>query len=254
MDNMNRILIFIIFLNAIFSCQSNKKEKTAQPKNSSTEEISLDFEKEVHSNFLQGVNISDHQSKINWEKLKQSDISFVFVKATQGANYIDSEFNNNWRNVKREGFERGAYHYYVSNDDPHRQARHFLDVVFTKSNPTDLPPVLDLETLEGNSIMTDEQFQENVRIWLEIVENNFGRKPIIYTNTNFANKYLTNDFFSDYYLWLADYAVDNPVVPDTWKKVGWTFWENSSSYTIPGIATSFNHNFFAGSIEDLKKL
>jgi len=252
---MKRLLLLIIFISSLLSCQFNKEEKTTESKKyiqdgTGKQEVT----NKIDSIKLKGIDISHHQANIDWTLLKQSAISFVFIKATGGLDYTDIEFHNNWNNAKQSGIKRGAYHFYYATDDPIKQAEFFVKTVLKLSDPVDLPPVLDLETHGIDSTISVEKYQEDVKNWIRTVEKHYKRKPIIYTSTNFANNYLKDDFFSAYHLWLAEYGTDIPLIPDTWQKAGWKFWQNSSSYTIKGIENSVDHSYFAGSLKDLRQL
>ena len=82
---------------------------------------------------LFGIDISHWQGEIDWSKpivgANNSDIDFVIVKATQGAKYIDSQFENNWKGAQKAGKKVGAYHFYIYDDDPEAQADIFVKTV-----------------------------------------------------------------------------------------------------------------------------
>ena len=46
-----------------------------------------------------GVDVSSYQGDIDWEILSSQDISFAFIKATEGSSYVDPYFENNWENA-----------------------------------------------------------------------------------------------------------------------------------------------------------
>ena len=91
---------------------------------------------------------------MNWKLVKQMDvrgirIGFVFIKATRDANYVDPQFERNWKNSKKAGLIRGAYHYFNPLLSGKLQAKHFINTV--KRQAGDLPPVLDIEDVKGIS-------------------------------------------------------------------------------------------------------
>jgi LysM repeat protein len=124
----------------------------------------------------------------------------------------------------------------------------------------ELPPVLDLETNDGQ---TKDRIIERAKTWLDLVEAAFGKKPIIY-----SGQYFLQDFFSevgggppawakDYPLWLAQYPNQyvpgmRPSLPRGWFK--WTFWQYSDKGRINGINARVDLNVFNGSLDDLYKL
>src|SRR5262249_36813417 len=69
---------------------------------------------------IYGIDVSHHnedgQGKIDWRKLTDQSIFFVYAKATQGKGFFDGRFARTWRELgklQEEGREvyRGAYHF-----------------------------------------------------------------------------------------------------------------------------------------------
>ena len=257
MQKIKRVLFPLSIIIVLLSCTTSGKKK-AVPVSETTSIIQTDQDMDSTAKKpktkIEGIDISHHQSVVSWDSLKQTEIKFVFIKATGGLDYTDPEFHNNWKNAKQSGFLRGAYHFYYSVDDPAQQAGFFKETVLNVSDSLDLPPVLDIETHGVNSNISISQYQADVKKWLELTAVAFNKKPIIYTSKNFANKYLKDSIFSTYHLWLAEYEVEAPTVPETWETVGCTFWQNSYSDTIPGIKNQVDHNIFVGTTEELQHL
>jgi lysozyme len=154
---------------------------------------------------VHGIDVSHHNAKINWDKLKstRSDnvgIDFVYIKATEGATHLDRQFKRNWSEAKRVGMRRGAYHFYNPRVMSDRQVQNFIGQVRMEAG--DLPPVLDLET---DARKPNDIIVKGVRNWLVLIEAHYGVKPIIYVNEHFYKKYIAGNF-DDYPLWLAGYS------------------------------------------------
>lgn len=62
---------------------------------------------------IQGIDISHHQKEIDWDRLKVSEIQFIFIKATEGGDFKDKRFQLNWRDARDRGFAVGAYHFFT---------------------------------------------------------------------------------------------------------------------------------------------
>lgn len=116
------------------------------------------------------------------------------------------------------------------------QAEKFIDVV--ELEPGDLPPVLDVEQLNGASA---EQLRKEIKKWLDIVEFHYHVKPIIYTNVDFYNRNL-GKAFDEYPLWLAHYY--QPEKPRISRS--WIFWQHSDQGRVNGIAGKVDFNVFNG--------
>lgn len=192
---------------------------------------------EVH-----GIDVSHHQQDIDWERVADQDIAFAFIKATEGATFRDSLFRNNWLQAKRAGIMRGGYHFFRPATDAHAQADQFIREVEMASG--DLPPVLDVEVLDGVDRVA---LLKNMYIWLFRIEIAYGIKPIIYTNQKFYNRYLAG-YFDDYPLWIARY---NALPPRLLGESGWDFWQYGDRARIEGITGPVDVNVYQGSYEQL---
>lgn len=247
----------------IISCNNPQKNQTKtadepQKSESQTNKITvLDDNDSSSANTnaqLQGIDVSSYQTGIDWKKVKDDGISFVFVKATGGETYEDPAFTTHWKDVNQANLARGSYHFYYTKDDPTTQANFFISKVLPLSEDSDLPPVLDIETAGVNTDITVDQLQADIKTFLSVVENSFKKKPILYTSHSFAQKYFNNPEFGQYYLWLAEYDTETPLVPNGWKESGWTFWQNSATATVNGIEGEVDHDIFNGSMQKLQSL
>lgn len=198
-----------------------------------------------------GIDISRFQGNEITAITDKDSITFVISKATEGVTYKDPNFNQNWNVSAQKNFIRGAYHFYRSNDDPKQQANNFVRTV-KQLNKNDLPPILDIE--EGGLIGNIETntLQKDLLLFLETLESETGRIPIIYTSTSFGNQYLNNEAFSKYPLWVAEYTSNTtPKIPTVWDSNKWSFWQKSDSYKIGSEKNDFD--IFNGNKEDLSK-
>ena len=198
---------------------------------------------------VHGIDVSHYQENIDWERLRNaslnsSPVSFVFIKATEGTTLLDDNFNLNFYEAKQNDFIRGAYHFFLPDVDAQKQARFFLKQVHLE--PGDLPPVLDVEKVGK---LTETQLQKAVKTWLDIVEKEYGVKPIIYTGYKFKLHYLNTPAFDEYPYWIAHYYVEKLEYRGKWN-----FWQHTDCGKVTGIKGNVDCNIFNGSFEDLMKL
>ena len=198
---------------------------------------------------IHGIDVSKYQSTIAWEevkamKVKEIQLGFSYIKATEGIGNKDPNFKRNWKKTKDNGIIRGAYHFFIGSKDGRMQAENFIDKVDLETG--DLPPVLDVEQLNGAS---SAQLKTEVRRWLEIVENHYQAKPIIYANVDFYNKNLGREF-DQYPLWVAHYY--QRVQPRISR--GWIFWQHSQEGRVNGIISKVDFNVFNGDSAAFKNL
>ncbi|MBU2223961.1 MAG: glycoside hydrolase family 25 protein [Gammaproteobacteria bacterium] len=183
-----------------------------------------------------GLDLSHHNGAVNWQAVSNNGMRFVFIKATEGMDDKDPSFDSHWSEAKKVGVIRGAYHFYVTEDDPEKQAQFFIDTVALGSG--DLAPAVDIELLGKN---TAPDVADKLQIFIDILTKHYGKKPIIYTGRNFWNDHM-NDKFGQYPLWIAEYGVDKPVDPKGWQD--WHFWQWSEKATIAGVEKEVDLNYF----------
>jgi GH25 family lysozyme M1 (1,4-beta-N-acetylmuramidase) len=209
-----------------------------------------------------GIDVSNHNPSVNWQTVRSANISFAFVKATEGATFKDRTFATNWSGMKAAGIIRGAYHFFRPAKTAQEQVDNFLQVVKNVLEPGDLPPVLDVEPWprevgEAWKKLTLSERSDRVKIWLEKVEKETGEKPIIYTNPSFWRDYMgDSQDFIDYPLWIAHYtAKPQPDVPTSnWGGKGYTIWQHTESGTVAGVKGNVDRNRFNGSFDKLVAL
>ena len=200
---------------------------------------------------IHGIDISHYQGTIDWEVLRNQGmidkcpIRFVMIKATEGSNRIDPNFEDNFEQSLEYGFTRGAYHFYSVHSPADQQARFFMHNV--KLLKGDLPPVLDVEHKPKNQ--SDDEFKMSVLTWLRMVEQHYNVKPIIYTYYKFKMRYLDDEAFNDYPYWIAHYYVDSVEYKGPWK-----FWQYTDVGKLPGIKGYVDFNIYNGSYYDLRQL
>jgi lysozyme len=123
---------------------------------------------------IQGIDISHHQGDIDWAKLKTEGLHFCFIKATEGGDYKDPKFNENWNNSIKIGYATGAYHFYRLCKTGEEQAQNFISTVPKISNA--LPPVLDLEFGGNcNAEKSKTQIITEIQTCLQLLEQHYHK-------------------------------------------------------------------------------
>lgn len=196
---------------------------------------------------VHGIDASHHQGTIDWKAIKATEkqkdpIRFAFIKATEGGDYKDRLFSENFRQAAEAGLVRGAYHFYNPNTDPIKQADFFISQV--KLTKGDLAPVLDIERKPRDKA----KLQADLKKFLNRLEQHYGIKPIIYTSYKYRLRYLDSPEFNAYPFWIAHYYVDNLSYEGEWN-----FWQHTDYGTVPGIDTNVDLNVFNGTWEELSK-
>ncbi|WP_313607897.1 GH25 family lysozyme [Dysgonomonas sp.] len=197
---------------------------------------------------VQGIDVSHHQQTIDWGKLDKRSVQFAFIKATEGGNHKDSLFQENWRLAIHHNVPEGAYHFFTFCKDGDAQARNYIHYV--PKDSIDLPPIIDLE-YGGNCQQENrkEDIIAEIAKFIEILENHYQRKVLIYTTNEFYKNYMIGQFM-DNPIWIRD-IVSKPKLPDGRK---WLFWQYTNKGKIEGIKTDVDLNAFAGTREEFDQL
>ncbi|KQN33306.1 glycoside hydrolase [Pedobacter sp. Leaf41] len=190
---------------------------------------------------IHGIDVSYYQGKINWQKVKDMEddgvkVKFAFIKATEGLLQVDPYFQRNWREAPKVGIICGAYHFFRPKRDGKTQAKFFLQVVNIEKG--DLPPVVDIESLDGVSPV---KMRAELADFLNYVEVKTKVRPIIYSGLKFYEDYL-EEHFEEYPLWIAHYYQPKLRM----DKSRWKFWQHSDKAKINGIGHVVDFNAFNG--------
>lgn len=185
-----------------------------------------------------GVDISHHNKDVNLEILA-NNVDFIYMKATQGVRLISSVYKERAAQLKAIGTTPwGAYHYYEVKADPVAQANYFLKHVDIESG---LPPVLDIEEIQNK--FKAPKHTSDLLIFLQVIEEETGLVPIIYTSFYFARDVIkTTEHFKKYPLWLAWYtpSFDNVKVPAPWDDI--KIWQLTDSAHVDGVEGKVDFN------------
>jgi len=182
---------------------------------------------------------------------------FAFIKASEGERYVDPTFITNWTGARAAGLLRGAYHFFRSNADPGRQADCFINALRATGDMGELPPVIDLETADGQS---NQRVISRAKAWMDRVQSAFNRRPIIYSGQYFLQEHFSEPggnpptWTRDYPLWVAQYPNRyspgmNPGLPQGWS--AWKFWQYSDKGRVSGILDRVDLDLFNGGLEEL---
>jgi lysozyme len=196
---------------------------------------------------VQGLDVSRYQGQIDFRAAKAGGTQFVFIKATEGRDYIDPAFYDNWRRAKEAGVPHGAYHFMTWCSLASEQAAWFEQMV--PNDPDALPPVLDIEWNNHSSCKNKhprEDVLEKIRVMLAAMERHTGKVPIIYTDMNFHDDVLEGEHFDNPF-WLRSTAAEPH---SRYSNRPYLFWQWTQTGTMSGIWAEVDRNAFVGSPDD----
>jgi len=158
-----------------------------------------------------GIDVSRFQDSINWSKVaKNSKIEFVYVKASEGASIRDPMYSYNVKQARKAGLLVGSYHVYSSRTTAYQQFANFKKVV--GKNKQDIVPVLDIEANHCNKL-----YMQRVDKLLELMEKEYGAKPMIYTSEKLYKTHFDIKKYKKYHFFIANYKREPAVAYTLWQ-------------------------------------
>jgi lysozyme len=196
---------------------------------------------------IRGIDVSAYQDKIEWDKVKDANINFAYIKATEGKDFEDSTFVKNWTEAKKFGVKRGAYHFYTFGSNGLEQANHFIAVVPKEKDC--LPPVIDIE-FGGNSnkIPDRKALQKELREYIRQVSAYYQQKPILYVTGESYEKYIMGSF-DECDIWIRD-IVQRPKING---HRNWALWQYNNHGRVNGVNGAVDLNVFSGDKLEFEK-
>ncbi len=202
---------------------------------------SIDW-KNLRITYLGAKNSGDASDTINYP------VSFVYIKSTQGTTIKSKYYATDAKAARAHGILCGAYHFYSVKTKAIDQARYFLKN--TKVMPNDLPPVLDVEPTDREIAKGggEQKLFESIRIWMNAVEAQTGKRPILYVSQKFIRQHLVKapDICENYEVWIARYGEYRP-------EVKLLFWQLTPYGRVRGIQGDVDINVFNGYREHFHK-
>jgi lysozyme len=188
---------------------------------------------------LYGIDVSAHQGRIDWVEVAGDGISFAYIKATEGGDFVDDRLTENWRDAGAAGLRRGAYHFFTLCTPGDQQARNFLDAV--PDDPGALPPAVDLEIAGNCSARPDAAtVGRELKTFLALVEAP-GGTAVLYVGADFESMYPVRSSLPRP-LWVRR-VLRRP------DDDGWVVWQVGGFAHVAGIDGRVDLDVFRTSIE-----
>lgn len=188
---------------------------------------------------IHGIDLSHYQGDVFWEAVGENrKTAYVYLKATEGGDRIDSRYADNIRMAKANGLKVGSYHFFRPKTPLHLQ----LDNFTTQCRPEDqdLIPMIDIETKGG---LSNEAFVDSLHTFLQLIEEYYHQKPLLYTGANFYDHYLAGEISEDYKMMIAQYTEREPQLIDD-RDI--TMWQYTGKGRIGGVKGNVDKSRFMG--------
>lgn len=187
---------------------------------------------------VHGIDLSHYQGEVFWEAIgDNSKMAYVYLKATEGGDRIDSRYEQNIELAHKYGLKVGSYHFFRPKTDLTKQLENFK--AQCRPRQQDLIPMIDVEVKQG---MNTKEFCDSLTKFLNMVEETYHQKPLVYTGTNFYNNYLIG-CLDGYKLMIAQYSSKEPVLADG---NDYMLWQYTGKGHIDGIKGYVDKSRFMG--------
>ena len=187
---------------------------------------------------IHGIDLSHYQGEVFWETVgEHSKMAYVYLKATEGGDRIDPQYERNIDLAHRHGLKVGSYHFFRPMVDLELQLQNFKTQCLPGEQ--DLIPMLDVETVGK---LSTEAFCDSLFKFLNLLEETYHQKPLVYTFRNFYNKHLLGKL-DDYQLMVAMYADEPPVLAD---QRDYIIWQYTCKGRIMGVGGQVDKSYIMG--------
>lgn len=187
-----------------------------------------------------GLDVSDHQPRVDWSAVRADGAQFAYVKATEGTRFVSRTFAAQYTGAARAGLIRGAYHFALPGQSGGAaQARFFVahGGGWTADGRT-LPGAVDLEA-DPYGAQCYGLSQPAMVAWIASFTSTYhaltSRWPVIYTTSGWWAACTADDagFGGRDPLWIAGSGIPPGWIRDTFEQF-------ADAGTFPGDQDSFN--------------
>ncbi|MBO4380506.1 MAG: hypothetical protein J5784_05850 [Muribaculaceae bacterium] len=197
-------------------------------------QVSIDKEKFP----IKGVDVSSHNHDIDFARLVDDGVEFVYIKSTEGGSYKDVNFNRNYRLATKANLKVGVYHFFRFETDGEMQALNILHSI--RGKKLDLPVAIDVEEWTNRSELPTTQIVERLNALIDYLKGH-GYEVIIYTNLKGYFRFY-RDRLEHCPLWLCSFR--NPPIDD--NRVKPLFWQYSHLGSVDGASGFIDLDTFYG--------
>ena len=194
------------------------------------------------STVYDGIDVSEWQGEIDWERVSNSGISIAYIRASEGSGYVDPDAIRNYNGAKEAGIKVGFYHYLTATtvSEAIEQANFFVSVI--QNLNVDCRLAMDFENFQGLDTYEINQISQ---AFLEEVERVSGKKTIIYSDAYNAAYTFSEELASEYPIWVADYYVSEP---GNGNWIAWDGFQYTDEGKISGIEDYVDRDYFTSGV------
>lgn len=190
-----------------------------------------------------GVDVSEYQGSINWQKVKDAGIEFVFIRVGgrgwgTGKLYADSKAQEYYEGAKAAGLQVGVYFFSqaISLKEAFEEAWYTLYLI--DGWELDLPVVFDWEYVNGGARtanMKARMLTDCSLAFCKVIQK-AGLEAMIYFNPSQGRDLLYLEELTEFPFWLAMY--DAPMNYEYEIE----YWQYTKNGSVPGMTGNADIN------------
>ena len=185
-----------------------------------------------------GIDVSEFQGKIDWEKVKNSGVEFAILRCGYGmdfSNQDDVEYERNANECERLGIPYGVYlmSYANSVEKARSEAKHVLRLI--EGRKISLGVWYDIEDNGTSGAINKETLTNIINTFCNTIKN-AGHKVGVYANLNWLENKIEKTIKDNYDIWVAQYYSKCEY------EGKYIMWQHTSSGKVNGISTNVDMN------------
>ena len=193
----------------------------------------------IFLSILKGIDVSKHQGKIDWEKVKADGIEFAILRAGYGMyeSQIDPTFEYNYEECKRLGIPVGTYWYtYATNkEEVLKETEVYLKAL--KGKTTELPNFFDIEYEPSIKALSRQTRTDLCNLFMSEIKK-AGYKTGLYCSYDWIKNWLYEKQLLEYDKWIAQYSSSC-----SYNDQSLALWQYSSKGKVNGISGNVDMDY-----------
>lgn len=185
-----------------------------------------------------GIDVSEFQGKIDWEKVKNSGVEFAILRCGYGMDFSsqdDVEYERNANECERLGIPYGVYLMSYANtvEKARSEAKHVLRLI--EGRKISLGVWHDIEDNGTSGAINKETLTNIINTFCNTIKN-AGYKVGVYANLNWLENKIEKTIKDNYDIWVAQYYSKCEY------EGKYIMWQHTSSGKVNGISTNVDMN------------
>ena len=185
-----------------------------------------------------GIDVSEFQGKIDWEKVKNDGIEFAILRCGYGmdfSNQDDVEYERNANECERLGIPYGVYLMSYANtvEKARSEAKHVLRLI--EGRKISLGVWHDIEDNGTSGAINKETLTNIINTFCNTIKN-AGDRVGVYANLNWLENKIEKTIKDNYDIWVAQYYSKCEY------EGKYIMWQHTSSGKVNGISTNVDMN------------